>query len=47
MKKGSEEEISVEENLEDSDNDLIDEEVADEPQGDKEEPKKDHKAESD
>ena len=36
-----------EENLEDSDNDLIDEEVADEPQSDKEEPKEDHKPESD
>ena len=36
-----------EENLEDSDNDLIDEEVADEPQGDKEEAKEDHKSESD
>jgi hypothetical protein len=46
--KGSEEEISVEENLEDSDNDLIDEEVADGPQVDKEEvPKEDHKSKSD
>ena len=46
--KGIEEENSIEENLEDSDNDLIDEEAADEPQGDKEEEaKEDHKPEND